>query len=91
MAKTLAAAVAQMPGFELLTPRFFNEIAVRTPIPAAQYVQVMADNNILAGVPISRLDPDAGMDDVLLMAVTETTREVDIQLLQRLTKRVLSS
>jgi glycine dehydrogenase subunit 1 len=91
MARTLAAAVAQMPGFELLTPRFFNEIAVRTPIPAAQYVQVMADNNILAGVPISRLDPDAGMDDVLLMAVTETTREVDIQLLQRLTKRVLSS
>jgi glycine dehydrogenase subunit 1 len=91
MARTLAATVAQMPGFEVLTPRFFNEIAVRTPIPAAQYVQVMADNNVLAGVPISRLDPHAGMDDVLLMAVTETTREVDIQILQRLTKRVLSS
>jgi glycine dehydrogenase subunit 1 len=90
MAKTLAATVAEMPGFEVLTPRFFNEIAVRTPIPAADYVQVMADNNIMAGVPVSRLDPAAGMDDVLLMAVTETTRAVDIQLLQRLTRRVLN-
>jgi glycine dehydrogenase subunit 1 len=90
MARKLAETVAEMPGFEVLTPRFFNEIAVRTPIPAAEYVQVMSDNNILAGVPISRLDPKAGMDNVLLMSATETTREVDIQLLQRLTRRVLN-
>ena len=90
MARKLAATVAEMPGFEVLTPRFFNEIAVRTPIPAADYVQTMADNNIMAGVPVSRLDPEAGMDDVLLMAVTETTREVDIQFLQRITQRVLN-
>ncbi len=90
MAKKLAAAVGAIPGFEVLTPRFFNEIAVRTPAPAADLVQTLADNNVLAGVPVSRLDPKAGMDDVLLMAVTEVTRDVDIQILPRIINRVLS-
>jgi glycine dehydrogenase subunit 1 len=90
MAKKLAATVAEMPGFEVLTPRFFNEIAVRTPVPAADLVQTLADNNMLAGVPVSRLDPGAGMDDVLLMATTEVTREVDIQIIPHVIKRVLS-
>ena len=62
-----------LPGFEVLTPRFFNEIAVRTPVPAADLVQTLADNNLLVGVPVSRLDPMAGMGDVLLMATTEVT------------------
>ena len=88
-AKKLAAAMGDIPGFEVLTPRYFNEIAVRTPIPAADLVQTLADNNVLAGVPVSRLDPRAGMDDVLLMAATETTRKVDIQILPRIIKRVL--
>jgi glycine dehydrogenase subunit 1 len=90
MAKKLAAAMGEIPGFEVLTPRFFNEIAVRTPVPAADLVQTLADNNILAGVPVSRLDPKAGMDDVLLMATTEVTRDVDIQIIPRIINRVLS-
>jgi glycine dehydrogenase subunit 1 len=90
MARKLAAAMGEIPGFEVLTPRYFNEIAVRTPVPAADLVQTLADNNILAGVPVSRLDPEAGMDDVLLMATTEVTRDVDIQILPRIIKRVLS-
>jgi glycine dehydrogenase subunit 1 len=90
MAKKLAAAVGEIPGFEVLTPRFFNEFAVRTPVPAADLVQTLADNNILAGVPVSRLDPKAGMDDILLMTATEVTRDVDIQIIPRIIKRVLS-
>jgi glycine dehydrogenase subunit 1 len=90
MAKKLAAAMGEIPGFEVLTPRFFNEIAVRTPVPAADLVQTLADNNILAGVPVSRLDPKAGMDDVLLMATTEVRRDVDIQIIPRIINRVLS-
>ena len=38
----------------------------------------MADG-VVAGVPFSRLDPAAGMDDVLLVAATETTTTQDIQ------------
>jgi glycine dehydrogenase subunit 1 len=89
MARKLAAAMDAIPGFEVLTPRFFNEIAVRTPVPAADLVQTLADNNLLVGVPVSRLDPMAGMGDVLLMATTEVTRDVDIQILPRIIKRVL--
>ena len=33
---------------------------------------------IIAGVPYSRLAPEAGMDDVLLVAATETTTEADL-------------
>jgi glycine dehydrogenase subunit 1 len=90
MARKLAAAVGALPGFEVLTPRFFNEIAVRTPVPAADLVQTLSDNGVLAGVPVSRLDPKAGMDDVLLIAATEVTRDVDIEILPRVIQRVLS-
>ena len=59
-ARRLADRVAEIPGFEVLTPRFFNEIAVRTPVPAIELVETLANNGILAGVPVSRLDPNAG-------------------------------
>jgi glycine dehydrogenase subunit 1 len=89
-AKTLAAALRDVPGVEVLTPRFFNEIAVRLPVPAAQVVETLSDNGVLAGVPVSRLDPTAGMDNVLLLAATETTRDVDIDILVRALTKVLS-
>ena len=89
-ARQLAERVAEIPGFEVLTPRFFNEIAVRTPVPAADLVETLAANGILAGVPVSRLDPTAGMDDVLLLAATELTRPADIEILARVITRVLS-
>jgi glycine dehydrogenase subunit 1 len=77
----LARAVAAIPGVRVLTPRFFNEIAVSLPAPAADVVEHLAGRDILAGVPFSRLAPQAGMDDVLLMAATETTTDADIEAL----------
>ena len=62
----------------MLTPRFFNEFAVRLPKPAAAVVEALAAQDIIAGVPFSRLDPDAGLDDVLLVCATETTTDADI-------------
>jgi glycine dehydrogenase subunit 1 len=41
-------------------------------------VESLADRGILAGVPYSRLDPAAGLDDVLLVCATETTTTEDI-------------
>ncbi|HEY2359152.1 MAG TPA: aminomethyl-transferring glycine dehydrogenase subunit GcvPA [Phenylobacterium sp.] len=63
---------------EVLTPRFFNEIAVRVPGNAAALVEALLADGIVAGVPYSRLDPHAGLDDVLLLAATETTTTEDI-------------
>jgi glycine dehydrogenase subunit 1 len=80
-ARALAEAVGAVAGVEILTPRFFNEIAVRLPRPAAPVVEVLADGGILAGVPFSRLDPAAALDDVLLLAATETTSQADIDAL----------
>ncbi len=84
-------AVAAIPGVEVLTPRFFNEFAVKLPRPAAEVVEQLANHHILAGVPYSRLAPDAGMDDVLLVAATETTLDADIQILAKTLAKVLAN
>ena len=80
-AQRLRDALASVSGVEMLTSRFFNEFAIRLPRPAVDVVEALARHDILAGVPFSRLDPDAGMDDVLLVCATETTTEDDIDAL----------
>ncbi|MDX5331853.1 MAG: aminomethyl-transferring glycine dehydrogenase subunit GcvPA [Caulobacteraceae bacterium] len=77
-ARRLRDALAGVKGVEVLTPRFFNEIAVRVPGDAAALVEDLLSDGIVAGVPFSRLDPKAGLDDVLLCAATETTLDEDI-------------
>ena len=84
-------ALAAIPGVEVLTPRFFNEFAVKLPKPAAEVVEQLANHHILAGVPYSRRAPDAGMDDVLLIAATETTLDADIQILAKTLAKVLAN
>ena len=77
-AVSLKKALAKVPGVEVLTPRLFNEFAVRLPVPAARVVEALAKQDIVAGVPVSRIDPGAAMDDVLLVCATETTTAGDI-------------
>ena len=82
-ARKLATALATVAGVEVLTPRFFNEIAVRLPADAAAVVETLAGEGVIAGVPYSRLAPGAGLDDVLLLAATELTTDADIAALAR--------
>lgn len=79
-----AKALAAIPGVEILTPRFFNEFAVRLPKDAAEVVETLAAHGVIAGVPYSRLEPGAGLDDVLLVAATETTLDTDITFFAKL-------
>ncbi len=72
-ARELRDALARVAGVEVLTPRFFNEFAIRVQGDAAQVVESLLADGVVAGVPFSRLDPAAGLDDVLLVAATETT------------------
>jgi glycine dehydrogenase subunit 1 len=53
-------------------------LAVRLTRPAAAVVDALAARDIIAGAPFSRLDPKAGLDDVLLVCATETTPAADI-------------
>jgi glycine dehydrogenase subunit 1 len=85
-AREMRDAVAKA-GLEVLTPRFFNEIAVRVKGEAAKVVEDLLADGIVAGVPYSRLDPHAGMDDVLLLAATETTTSEDIAALAAALKK----
>jgi glycine dehydrogenase subunit 1 len=88
-ARELKAALAAVPGVEILTPRFFNEIAIRTPANAAALVEACLADDVVAGVPFSRIDPTARLDDVLLLAATETTTSDDIAALARALNRNL--
>jgi len=88
-ARKAAKAVGAVAGVEVLTPRFFNEFAVRLSKPAAGVVETLAGQGVIAGVPYSRLAPHAGMDDVLLIAATETTGDADIEALANALKGAL--
>jgi len=77
-ARELKGALEGVNGVEILTPRFFNEFAVKLSKPAAQVVEDLTFKGVLGGVPFSRLDPGAGLDDVLLVAATETVTGDDI-------------
>ena len=77
-ARDLRDGLTGVPGVEILTERFFNEFAIRVPTDAASLVETLAGQGILAGVPLSRLSPKGGLDDVLLVCATETTTSSDI-------------
>jgi len=77
-----ADRLAAVDGVELLTQRFFNEFTLRLGRPAAEVVDALAGKGILAGVPASRLYPDdEAARDLLIVAVTETTTESDVDAL----------
>jgi glycine dehydrogenase subunit 1 len=85
----LKAAMSSVPGVEVLTNAFFNEIAVKLPKAAGEVVDQLAERGVLAGVPASRLYPGAGLDDVLIMAATETVTADDIDVLKGALEEVL--
>jgi glycine dehydrogenase subunit 1 len=76
----LADALARVPGVEVLTKSFFNELTVALPKPAAPIVEALARQKILAGVPVSRFHTgDAHVANLLVLAATETNTEDDIK------------
>lgn len=78
-ASLLAERVSALPGVKLLTERFFNEFALDIGRPAAPVVEALAALGILGGVPATRLFPgEASLENVLILAATETVTETDI-------------
>ncbi|WP_293859397.1 aminomethyl-transferring glycine dehydrogenase subunit GcvPA [uncultured Alsobacter sp.] len=73
----LADMLDGVPGVTVLNWVFFNEFTVRLPRPAADVVEDLARRGILGGVPVSRLLPGAGLDDLLLVASTEVNTDED--------------
>ena len=73
----LAARLSTVPGVQVLNRHFFNEFTIRTPRPAAALVEELAERGIIAGLPVSRLLPDAGLDDLIVVASTELNMNED--------------
>jgi glycine dehydrogenase subunit 1 len=90
-AAALAGALAKVPGATLVTPAFFNEFTLKLTCPAADVVEELARKGILAGVPVSRLMPDApNLKDLLIVAATETNTDSDISAFAQALEEVLS-
>jgi glycine dehydrogenase subunit 1 len=73
----LADKLGAVPGVKVLNDTFFNEFTVKLPKPAAAMVEALASRRVLGGVPVSRLLPDAGLDDLLVVASTEVNSDDD--------------
>jgi glycine dehydrogenase subunit 1 len=86
----LADALGAIDGVEILTDAFFNEFSLRVKGDAASIVDALAEKNVLGGVPVSRLAPDAGLDDVLVVAATEANTQDDIAAFAAALKEVLA-
>ena len=75
-----AERLSQVPGVELVTPRFFNEFTLRLPQESRPVVRALADRGILAGVSLGRLYPDGdGRENGLLVAVTEMVTAGEVE------------
>ena len=86
----LADRLAAVPGATLLNRTFFNEFTIRVPGDAADVIERLAERGILGGVPVSRLLPGAGLDDLVVVAATEVTTDEDRAAFAAALKEVLS-
>ncbi|MEL6386319.1 MAG: aminomethyl-transferring glycine dehydrogenase subunit GcvPA [Pseudomonadota bacterium] len=73
----LADALEGVPGIEILTPRFFNEFAFKTPLNAEAVLAMLEERGVIGGVRASRLLAPGTMDDVIICAATECTTDDD--------------
>jgi len=85
----LADAVDGIKGAKVLNETFFNEFAVKLDRPAAEVVDAMVEKGVIAGVPLSRLSPDAD-ENILLVCATETSSDEDIDAFETALNEVLS-
>lgn len=79
--KAVAAAgrLAQIPGISLMNSSYFNEFTLIIDKDTRPLVRRLADQRILAGVSLGRLYPEeSGLAHGLVVAVTETTSEADV-------------
>lgn len=78
----LAGKLKHIEGIEVLNDTFFNEFTVRLSKNAAEVVEALVEHDVIAGLPVSRLYPDnPDLKNDLIIAVTETTSEEDMDIL----------
>ena len=77
-----ADRLAKVPGIRVVNDSFFNEFTIDLGMEARPIVRALTDKGILAGVSLGRLYPtEVGLANGLVVAVTETATEEDIEAL----------
>ncbi|WP_379554322.1 aminomethyl-transferring glycine dehydrogenase subunit GcvPA [Qipengyuania sp. DGS5-3] len=91
LACVAADRLAKVPGVEVLNTSFFNEFTLILSKDARQIVRDLAKDKVLAGVSLGRLFPNIDrLANGLLVAVTETASEEDIETLATALEEALS-
>ena len=86
-----ADRLAKVPEVRVLNDAFFNEFTVLLGRDARAVVRSLTEKNVLAGVSLGRLYPaHEALHEGLVVAVTETTSEEDIEALASALEEVLA-
>ncbi len=90
-AQTAATRLAQVPGVSVLNDVWFNEFTVILPRDARSVVRELADRQVLGGVSLGRLYPQAAaLANGLLVTTTECTTAEDIEIFAKTLEGVLA-
>ncbi len=73
----LAERLGAIKGVSVLNETFFNEFTIRTARDAKALIEDLARRGVIGGLPVSRLAPDAGLDDLIVVAATELDTAAD--------------
>ena len=86
----VAGRLQGIPGVELVNAAFFNEFTLRLPVEARPAVHAMVERGVLGGVSLGRLYPgEWSLANGLVLAVTETVTDADIDALEAALKEVV--
>ena len=85
----LADKLDAIDGVEVINDTFFNEFTLKLSGNAADAVQHMADNDVLGGVPLSRMTSE-GDENLLIVCATETSSEEDRDAMVSALRKALS-
>jgi glycine dehydrogenase subunit 1 len=86
-----ADRLARVPGVRVLNDAFFNEFTIMLGQDAREVVRRLTERKILAGVSLGRLYPaHEALHEGLVVAVTETTSEDDVEALASALEEVLA-
>jgi glycine dehydrogenase subunit 1 len=87
----LKKLLAAVPGVDVLNKAYFNEFTISLPKVADQVVEALAERGILAGVPVSRLEPrNKDLANLLVVASTEINTDEDRAAFAAALKEVLA-
>lgn len=86
----VADRLSTIAGVDLVNASFFNEFTVRLPVAARPAVHALAERGVLGGVSLGRLYPgESALENGLVVAVTETVTDQDIDALESALKEVV--